>query len=124
MQDFVILRHELFKHDGREDHWDLMLREQDQLLTWAIDQNPLQATVATVATVSTGQRLADHRLEYLDYEGPISNDRGHVKRVARGIFEWQEKENLQNWTIVLQTQGGKWSCTLVDGSQFKFKQLA
>jgi hypothetical protein len=30
------------------------------------------------------ERLPDHRPHYLDYEGPISDGRGHVRQVARG----------------------------------------
>ncbi len=30
--------------------------------------------------------LEPHRLLYLTYEGPISNNRGHVHRVAQGLF--------------------------------------
>jgi len=33
-------------------------------------------------------RLADHRLEYLDYQGPVSGNRGHVSRVDAGEFQW------------------------------------
>lgn len=31
-------------------------------------------------------RLVDHRLEYLEYEGPISGGRGAVRRLAGGIY--------------------------------------
>ena len=32
-------------------------------------------------------KLPPHRLHYLDYEGPISGDRGEVRRVDRGEYE-------------------------------------
>ena len=32
------------------------------------------------------QRIADHRRSYLDYEGPISGERGQVIRVANGYI--------------------------------------
>ena len=31
----------------------------------------------------------DHRLVYLDYEGPVSGDRGRVRRVDAGTFAWR-----------------------------------
>ena len=31
--------------------------------------------------------LPDHRLAYLEYEGAVSNDRGHVTRVDEGVYE-------------------------------------
>ena len=35
-----------------------------------------------------GTRLKDHRLAYLDYEGPLSDGRGMVARVDHGVVEW------------------------------------
>jgi hypothetical protein len=32
---------------------------------------------------------ADHRLLYLDYEGPVSGGRGTVTRVDAGSFTWE-----------------------------------
>jgi hypothetical protein len=37
------------------------------------------------------ERLADHRLAYLDYEGPVSGDRGIVRRLDTGTFCSGEK---------------------------------
>ncbi len=36
------------------------------------------------------ERLADHRAEYLSYEGPVSGGRGVVSRVAMGSFEVEQ----------------------------------
>jgi hypothetical protein len=35
-----------------------------------------------------GCRLADHRLAYLEYKGPLSGHRGTVTRCDRGFVEW------------------------------------
>jgi hypothetical protein len=32
--------------------------------------------------------LPDHRLAYLDYEGPISGGRGSVRQRERGSYDW------------------------------------
>lgn len=32
-------------------------------------------------------KLDDHRIDYLDYEGKISGERGDVQRVAGGFFQ-------------------------------------
>lgn len=63
------------------------------------DESPGVAAVESAAEEETGQggergqsrrwaldgeRLPDHRPKYLAYEGPISNDRGHVVRIAAG----------------------------------------
>ena len=73
---FVVLEH---RWGGV--HWDLMLEDGPVLRTWALDRPPRPA-----ARGSAGQ-LAEHRLAYLDYEGPVSGDRGTVRRIDRGTFE-------------------------------------
>ncbi|MDP6443555.1 MAG: DNA polymerase ligase N-terminal domain-containing protein [Pirellulaceae bacterium] len=76
---FVILRHETPAESPRPSHWDLMLEVGHALRTWAIDEIPGPAPVAA-------DRLPDHRLAYLDYEGAISNNRGVVTRWDRGVY--------------------------------------
>ncbi len=44
--------------------------------------------------------LPDHRREYLDYEGPVSGDRGHVRRVAAGSFELL-RDTPTEWVVRL-----------------------
>lgn len=39
------------------------------------------------------QRIPDHRAEYLDYEGPVSGDRGEVQRLAAGRAELHAAES-------------------------------
>ena len=35
-------------------------------------------------------RISDHRAEYLTYEGPVSGDRGTVRRLTRGtVVSWE-----------------------------------
>ena len=41
---------------------------------------------------------------YLEYEGPISKNRGHVQRVDAGTFEWIEQTAER---IVVQLAGQK-----------------
>lgn len=81
MPRFVILLHEMPPESERPTHWDLMLEAGGALRTWALDEEP-RAT-ATIAAL----QLADHRLAYLDYEGPVSGNRGAVTRVAAGSYE-------------------------------------
>jgi hypothetical protein len=74
---FVVLRHE-----GIEDpHFDLMIETTpgSPLATWRSPEWPI--TQPTVLT-----QLPDHRRDYLEYEGPISGNRGHVLRIAAGAY--------------------------------------
>src|SRR3954465_13751702 len=69
-----------------EPHFDVMVETTPggPLLTWRSMQWPL-------AQETNFTRLAEHRGDYLDYEGPVSNDRGHVRRVAGGTctVDWE-----------------------------------
>jgi hypothetical protein len=73
---FVILRHE----GVEQPHFDLMFETApgSTLATWRSERWPMDRP--TIVT-----RIGDHRATYLEYEGPLSDDRGHVKRVAGGI---------------------------------------
>ncbi len=76
MPRFVILT-----HDHPFLHWDFMLEHDDMLRTWRLLSQPAESTDIAA------EALPDHRKSYLDYEGPISNDRGHVTRWDHGTFE-------------------------------------
>ncbi len=66
-----------------------MLEFADSLRTWALRNEPMSAdTIAAKA-------LPDHRLAYLDYEGPVSGERGSVVQYDRGTFDIVDiKEDL------------------------------
>lgn len=50
-------------------------------------------------------RLLDHRAAYLEYEGPISRNRGHVSRIAEGLhaMETLSPDCDPNEQVALQT---------------------
>lgn len=75
MPRFVILI-----HDHPSLHWDFMLEKEALLSTWRLVRPPLEPGVIEA------QPLADHRLAYLDYEGPVSGNRGAVQRFDRGEY--------------------------------------
>src|SRR5262249_10142781 len=79
-------RYVILEHDHPSLHWDLMLEYGDVLRTWKLTAppEPGQAIRATATF--------DHRLVCLDYEGPISGNRGHVVRWDHGLFSWQEEK--------------------------------
>ena len=72
-------------------HWDLMLESENALRTWRLLEEP------GIGKSVPSEPLADHRIEYLDYEGPVSGNRGVVKQWAGGTFEWlgDEKNSVQ-----------------------------
>jgi hypothetical protein len=79
MPRYVILQHET----SGGVHFDFMLEMGGALKTWSLSQPPLQGVEMNA------EPLPDHRLAYLDYEGPISGDRGSVTRWDRGTYEME-----------------------------------
>ena len=77
---FVILLHETPPDSNRATHWDFMLEAGDVLRTWALSEEPRVGTPISV------EALPDHRLAYLDYEGPVSRNRGTVTRWDAGHY--------------------------------------
>jgi hypothetical protein len=90
MPRFVILRHD----SPRGEHFDFMLEAGDVLKTWALPQPP-EAGVEIDC-----EALADHRLAYLEYEGPISGDRGSVTRWDRGTYTLKRQTDAE-WSVEL-----------------------
>ena len=76
-------RYAILHHTGvAEPHYDVMVETTTggPLLTW---RSPVWPIVAPVLL----DELPPHRSDYLTYEGPVSNDRGHVSRVAGGTCQ-------------------------------------
>jgi hypothetical protein len=87
MSRFVLLHHETPPEFGRPTHYDLMLEAGESLWTWEL------LTLPQPGVEQTCRRLADHRLAYLDYEGPVSGNRGVVRRVDAGEVTLLEHRN-------------------------------
>ncbi len=98
---FVLLRHECPARFSKPSHWDFMLESDGRLMTWELRELPaawqvaLQLESADALPLTPATRLADHRLEYLDYEGPIAGDRGSVSCVDRGTYQVQQESPTQ-----------------------------
>lgn len=113
MPRFVIL-----EHDHPLLHWDLMLEAGDVLQTWRLatppGTQPLEATA-----------LGDHRRMYLDYEGPVSGNRGKVRRWDAGLFD--EEAGSTPEVRILRFHGarmqGCWRLEHVDGECWRLMEL-
>jgi hypothetical protein len=75
MPRFVIL-----DHDHPVPHFDLMLESGEKLRTWRLLGDP-----SSINTIPA-ELLGDHRIAYLDYEGPVSGGRGRVCRWDSGDY--------------------------------------
>ena len=79
-----------------------MLESGGTLRAWALTANPTQCDIAQVGI--DAEQLPDHRLEYLDYEGPISQGRGRVEQVDAGQFDVLSETEFE---LELRLAGGK-----------------
>ena len=61
-------------------HWDFMLEYEAALRTWRLALSPVRAGAIAA------EAIADHRLAYLDYEGPVTGNRGTVTALDRGEY--------------------------------------
>lgn len=92
MPRFVVLWHQLPTGHARATHWDFMLEENGALQTWALKHSPRRGM--SIEAI----QLPNHRLDYLDYQGPVSGDRGHVTRFDEGTFTWRPHPSaLEVW---------------------------
>jgi hypothetical protein len=138
MPRFVLLYHDCPPNYERPSHWDFMLESGDVLRTWALERLPRdwqsvhERTVATysncpsLATANNvaASQLGDHRHDYLQFEGPLSRDRGTVVRVASGSYHSEsESSDLSRISlasselsgcIVLARSGSDESCWTIE----------
>jgi len=97
MGSFVFLEHQYPPPQESDNHWDLMFESGDGLVTFATE--PLLVSGSS----SRARLLPLHRVDYLDYEGPISDNRGHVRRLDRGYYRQIEPAS-QGLTIEVSGQ--------------------
>lgn len=89
MARFVVL-----EHDWPHLHWDLFLETGAVLTGWRLARPPEGGGPIPA------ERTADHRLAYLDYEGPVSGGRGRVQRWDAGTYAAATADAA--WTIDFQ----------------------
>ena len=110
LRRFVILEH---RWDGV--HWDFLVETGPlgPLRAWAIDAEPVTGRDLPA------RALADHRREYLTYEGEVSGGRGSVRRWDEGtcsVEVWQPDRvrlvlaghQLEGVAELRSSAGGTW----------------
>lgn len=106
MGQWVLLKHDL--PDGSWHH-DWMLERDDtgaggstsSLLSFRL--HPELTWPPSGGGWFRADQIADHRREYLTYEGPVSGGRGRVSRVCRGVCE--ARRDGEDWVIGMD---GRW----------------
>jgi uncharacterized damage-inducible protein DinB len=86
---FVVLHHEIPVAAGPPSHWDLMIEANGSLVTWRLPHDWSNSTAQIV------ERIPDHRLDFLEWEGELDGNRGSVAQVDRGqivVHAWSDAE--------------------------------
>ena len=92
MPRFVIQQH----YCEQQVHWDLMLEHEETLATWQVPAPPSDWPLIKLIC----RHIFNHRLIYLTYQGPLSDNRGEVQIEAAGTYESIEiTENC--WRVAL-----------------------
>lgn len=118
MPRFVLLYHDCPPHYARPSHWDLMLECGETLRTWALEKLPRTWEAAHARTVESypqcpalalgndvaADELGNHRRDYLEYEGDLTDHRGRVIRVAAGTYT-TIAESSTCWQVSLAGEG-------------------
>lgn len=86
MRRFVVLHHQMPPESARPEHFDLMIEAEGVLWTWALPAWPEPGAWMEV------EPLPDHRIAYLQYEGPVSGNRGHVTQREAGTCELRRRD--------------------------------
>ena len=86
-------RFTILLHDHPWWHWDFLLEDGGHALCWRLLRKPC------CGEPIAAESLEPHRLHYLDYEGPVNNDRGVVERVDCGTY--QVTASAPEFTIAL-----------------------
>ncbi len=103
---FAVLHH--LNWPERADHFDLLLQYMDGLP----DAYGLATFTSESAAFLNGifptpmNRNPDHRLHYLNYEGPIPGGRGEVRCVEKGKILWLTAVDWQQ-TVSFQLESAK-----------------
>ncbi|MEZ6032482.1 MAG: DNA polymerase ligase N-terminal domain-containing protein [Planctomycetaceae bacterium] len=71
----------ILRHDHPFLHWDFLIEKNDHAQCWRLLSQPV------CGVPIPAEPLPPHRLLYLEYEGPVSNNRGAVIRIAEGTYQ-------------------------------------
>lgn len=79
-------------------HWDLMLEMGECLWTWRLNVPPVKIKNKPI----TAERIHDHPLRFLTYEGPVQNNTGTVTIADKGTYLLRSQTDS---VLMLELQG-------------------
>ena len=96
-------------------HWDFMLESGDSLQTYRLENSPKDMLIKD----TNGEKIFDHQLKFLTYQGPVNNGSGNVTIAESGTYriisqnerqiELSLKGRILNGKCILtRNEDGKW----------------
>ena len=98
MNRWVLLEHKIFGSNLIDIHYDLLIENKLDCLTWKLDEIPSLSK----GSIEIGKQ-SNHRLIWLArVEHQLSNNRGLVKRIDYGTFSYMShNQDSQELKIIL-----------------------
>ncbi|MBW8036205.1 MAG: hypothetical protein FVQ79_11390 [Planctomycetes bacterium] len=110
------------KHVRRTDvHFDFMIEQGECLQTWRIDTAPDKFTHDAV----NAEKIPDHPLRFLTYEGPVNEGKAAVQIADSGTYRILEN-NESNITLDMDGKilQGKFSLKHTDNKNWQILPVA
>ena len=110
------MRFVIHYHESENSHYDFMLENNESLDTWQISEASIHKLIAFKEI--SAEKIFNHRKKYLEYEGPISCDRGRVEIFDSGEY-CNMKESADSFTIDITGEKIKGSLYIKQKSKTK-----
>ncbi len=105
---------------GRQVHWDLMLEAGEVLETYRINMPPEEWACQNIVA----ERILDHSVKFLSYEGSVNKGKGSVKIADGGTYEiLREQEKSKKLSFCGNILKGEFALTHKDGNKWKLSRL-
>lgn len=114
------MRYVILRHITSHDHYDFMFEKESFLITFSMESYLIDDFFQGKEVAI--HQIADHRLLYLDYEGPINGNRGSVVRVDSGhYFELHHKKATVEYSIEGTKLAGTLEINNIDEIQLRMR---
>jgi len=113
---FVIQRHE---REGQAVHWDLMLEAGGVLQTYRITVPPEE----WASKPAEAQRIFDHSLNFLSYEGSVNKGKGRVAIADAGTYRaLTQNEKQQKLEFAGRILKGEFELTRIGEARWELRE--
>jgi len=117
MKRYVIHEH---RREGEDIHWDIMFEARGKLETYRLDKEPGQISESGC----NAEKISDHELRFLNYEGPVNKGTGSVAIKDRGSFSVIEKKGGRKIiSFSGEVLNGEFALISMGGDGYKFEAL-